>query len=131
MPECADVISWPMHVSSAGRNNTCERNSIYDTGAYMYCVGDKALYIGASRKVVGRILARNHHVKGLEVATSLLVFPCKTWQEAKDLESCLCAECRPELNMRNGAIVRAQKVCAALGLSSQQVIHQYLRKTPA
>jgi hypothetical protein len=35
--------------------------TIQGPGVYMYCVGDEALYIGSSRKVIGRALARNHH----------------------------------------------------------------------
>ena len=101
-------------------------------GVYMFCEGDRALYIGASRKVIGRILARNHHrLKELGSATSLLIFPCKEWSETKTLESCLIAECQPILNMRNGATIRAQKVCAALGITPQTVINQYLTSKPA
>jgi glyoxylate carboligase len=97
-------------------------------GVYMYCEGDNALYIGASRKVLGRILGRNHHIKsGLESATSLLIFPCASWADAKKLESCMIAECAPKINQRNGAMVRAQSLCNALGMTPQSVIQAYLR----
>ena len=105
---------------------------LHSPGVYMYCAGDRALYVGASKRISGRILARNHHRKSeLKSATSLLIFPCQSWQEANALESCLCAECRPQLNMRNGAMVRAKRVCESLGMTAQSVIHQYLIKPTA
>ena len=101
-------------------------------GAYMYVVDDTAIYIGASRKVIGRVLARNHDRReAFYGATSLLIFPCDSWAEAKELESCLIAECYPKLNMRNGAQKRAEKVCRALGVTPHHVITQYLTRPSA
>src|SRR5579863_1753559 len=114
-------------------------------GVYLYCAGDEALYIGASRKVVayldavcasrkvvGRVLARNHHIgKDLQSATSLLIFPCKDWQSAKALESKLIGDLKPRLNMRNGALYRARQVSEALGVSPHRIVNAYLSKNPA
>ena len=98
-------------------------------GVYMYCVEDKAIYIGASRKVVGRILARNHHRSAeLSAATSLIVFPCMTWKEATELESKLIADLRPELNMRNGKYYRAKQIAEQFGTTSQHIVNNYLTK---
>ena|SRR5579863_1636427 len=101
-------------------------------GVYLYCAGDEALYIGASRKVIGRVLARNHHIgKDLQSATSLLIFPCKDWQSAKALESKLIGDLKPRLNMRNGALYRARQVSEALGVSPHRIVNAYLSKNPA
>lgn len=100
-------------------------------GVYMYCKGDLALYIGASKKVAGRILARNHHVTRLNEATSLLIFPCKDWETAKALESEMIGELRPELNMRNGRYYKANKIADRFGTTSHHIVNQYLTRKDA
>ena len=44
-------------------------------GVYMFCEGDRALYIGASRKVIGRILARNHKLLSINILQASLHKP--------------------------------------------------------
>ena len=101
-------------------------------GVYAYLNGDKAVYVGSSKKVIGRALGRNHHLlKELASATSLLVFPCKDWEEAKALESQMICDLRPALNMRNGKMYRAKDLSQALGTTTQHVVHQYLTRKDA
>ena len=96
-------------------------------GVYMYCVGDEALYVGASRKVVGRILARNHHVTRLSEATSLLIFPCNDWNAAKALETKIITDMRPSLNHRNYKMLPGKELADKLGVTAQAAVHMYLQ----
>jgi len=96
-------------------------------GVYMYVEGDKALYVGASKHVIGRVFARNHHVKqALSSATSMLIFPCDSWPDAQKLEACMIADLDPVLNKRGGAMVRARKICQALGITPEAFVNLYL-----
>ena len=101
-------------------------------GVYAYLTGDTAIYVGCSKKVVGRALARNHHLlKELAEATSLMIFPCKDLPSAKELEMQMISDLQPKLNMRRDRLWRARKVCGVLGSTAQSVLHQYLPKKPA
>lgn len=95
-------------------------------GVYMYCAGDEAVYVGASRKVVGRILARNHHIAdGLDAASSLLIFPCADWKTAQALETVMITTLRPRLNRRNYKTLRAREVANRLGITLDRAIKAY------
>ena len=84
-------------------------------GVYMYVREDKAIYVGASSSAIGRALARNHHRrKDLLVGTSLLLFPCKSAAEARQLEDKFIADLQPELNQRGGIKQLAQKLSVSL-----------------
>jgi hypothetical protein len=72
-------------------------------GVYIYVKDDRAIYIGASRSMIGRALARNHHRrKDLLAGASLLLFPCKDLHEARRLEEQMIGELRPVCNERGG-----------------------------
>jgi len=75
-------------------------------GVYMFVRDDRALYIGASDAVVGRALARNHHkrkvFKDALKGASLIIFPCQSLADARELEDRLIHELRPEHNQRGG-----------------------------
>ena len=101
-------------------------------GVYVYCEGDLALYVGASKRVSGRVLARNHHIgKGLEAATSLLIFPCENWKQARELEDEIIAELRPRLNMRSLTNAPAKRAARLLGNTTQATQRMYLTSKPA
>jgi hypothetical protein len=97
-------------------------------GVYMYVREDRAIYIGAAKKVLGRALARNHHkLSELFSGTSLILFPCDTYEEAKQLEAELISDLKPEYNERNGKMTIAKRIAAQLGITPSAACSQYLR----
>jgi excinuclease UvrABC nuclease subunit len=96
-------------------------------GVYMYVRNDEAIYVGAAHKVLGRALARNHHKRaGLLIGTSLILFPCDTYEEAKQLEKELITDLKPVKNQRNGKTLVAQHLAEQLGITAQAACSQYL-----
>ena len=101
--------------------------TLRSSGVYMYVRADEAIYIGAAKKVLGRALARNHHkLPELLTGTSLILFPCKTYEEAKELEKQLISELNPMYNERNGKMTIAERLAAQLGITPSAACAQYL-----
>ena len=97
-------------------------------GAYVYCVGDTAIYVGSSKKVANRMFARNHDKREeFKRATSVLILPCETWADAEELESELTATLQPELNIRNMRVPRAKSLAKLLGNGLQATASMYIK----
>jgi hypothetical protein len=71
-------------------------------GVYMYVQDDKAIYVGSARKLGERAIGKGHHkATDITKAQSLIMFPCRNYQEAYDLEQRLINDLSPRLNNRN------------------------------
>lgn len=106
--------------------------TLRSAGVYMYVLDDQAIYIGAAQKVLGRALARNHHrLPELLRGTSLILFPCDTYTEAKELEKELITDLNPVYNQRNGKMTIAKRLAQKLGITPAAVCHTYLPPTPS
>ena len=119
---------------------TCDRaiefsnealNTLRSPGVYMYVLEDRAIYIGASEKMLGRALARNHHkLPELLTAASLILFPCATYEEAKRLEKEAISQLKPMYNERNGKMTIAKRLAQQLGITPAAACTQYLANPP-
>jgi excinuclease UvrABC nuclease subunit len=89
---------------------------------YMFVREDKAIYVGASHEVIGRALAANHHkIANLLEATSLILFPTTTYQQALNLEENLIADLQPIYNERGGL----KRIAQIMGLSPRSLQATY------
>jgi hypothetical protein len=96
-------------------------------GVYLFVRGDVAVYCESSKKVVGRILARNHHeINHLMEADSLLIFPCRDHNDAKKLESEIIALLMPKHNQRNCKAAIARDFSGTFGMTDSAFIRAYL-----
>lgn len=105
--------------------------SLNGPGVYMYVRDDRAIYIGSSKSVIGRPLARNHHKRKqfrehLEGA-SLLIFPTVSFDRAKQLEAEMCATLKPILNQRNAKMTPAKQLASLLGITPHAAASAYLQ----
>jgi hypothetical protein len=98
-------------------------------GVYLLVQNDEAVYVGVSRVVVGRAFARNHQKLQAfrDAGTSLVVFPCETYNSAKRLESQLIAILHPSLNRRNSEIALVDHIAEKLGIKRQMARKHFKR----
>jgi len=72
-------------------------------GVYMYVKDDLAIYVGSAHHLACRCFGKQHHkLSEIQTGTSVLMFPCETYEQARQLEDELILDLRPRFNGRSG-----------------------------
>ena len=86
--------------------------ALFGPGVYIFVSPeDKALYVGSSKLLAWRAFKTDHEAnEAREKSASMLIIPCRSVQDARELEQRLIYDLIPEFNKRGGVNVFAQAI---------------------